>query len=89
MTKTNVQSIPSNSQHHDTPNNKTNREQTVLLSHTHYIIFMNLLDEYYGLMKTEILRSITEQFSETNLNDVPFLRIAVLPLIIIFIVQKN
>ena len=23
MTKTNVQSIPSNSQHHDTPNNKT------------------------------------------------------------------
>ena len=35
MTKTNVQSIPSNSQHHDTPNNKTNQEQTVLLSHTH------------------------------------------------------
>ena len=27
---------------------KTNREQTVLLSHTHYIIFLNLLDEYYG-----------------------------------------
>ena len=40
-------------------------------------------------MKTEILRSITEQFSKTNLNDVPFLRIAVLPLIIIFIVQKK
>ena len=35
MTKTNVQSTPSKSQHHDTPNNKTNREQTVLLSHTH------------------------------------------------------
>ena len=32
---------------------------------------------------------ITEQFSKTNLNDVPFLRIAVLPLIIIFIVQKS
>ena len=47
MTKTNVQPTPSNSQHHDTPN-KTNREQTVLLSHTHYIIFLNLLDEYYG-----------------------------------------
>ena len=35
MTKTNVQSPPSNSQHHDTPNNKTDEEQTVLLSHTH------------------------------------------------------
>ena len=35
MTKTNVQPIPSNSQHHDTPSNKTNREQTVLLPHTH------------------------------------------------------
>ena len=35
MTKTNVQLTPINSQHHDTPNNKTNREQTVLLSHTH------------------------------------------------------
>ena len=35
MTKTNVQPIPSTSQRHDTPNNKTNREQTVLLSHTH------------------------------------------------------
>ena len=35
MTKTNVQPIPSNSQRHDTPNNKTNRAQTVLLSHTH------------------------------------------------------
>ena len=35
MTKTNVQPTPSNSQHHDTPNNKTTREQTVLLSHTH------------------------------------------------------
>ena len=35
MTKTNVQLTPSNSLHHDTPNNKTNREQTVLLSHTH------------------------------------------------------
>ena len=35
MTKTNVQLTPSTSQHHDTPNNKTNREQTVLLSHTH------------------------------------------------------
>ena len=48
MTKTNVQLTPSNSQRHDTPNNKTNRKQTVLLSHTHYIIFLNLLDEYYG-----------------------------------------
>ena len=48
MTKTNVQSTPSNSQHHDTPNNKTNREQTVLLSHTHSLIFLNPLDEYYG-----------------------------------------
>ena len=35
MTKTNVQATPSNSQHHDTPNNKTDEEQTVLLSHTH------------------------------------------------------
>ena len=35
MTKTNVQPTPRNSQHHDTPNNKTNREQTVLLSHIH------------------------------------------------------
>ena len=35
MTKTNVQPIPSNSQRHDTPHNQTNREQTVLLSHTH------------------------------------------------------
>ena len=35
MIKTNVQPIPSNSRHHDTPNNKTNREQTVLLSHIH------------------------------------------------------
>ena len=35
MTKTNAQAIPSNFQHHDTPNNKTNKEQTVLLSHTH------------------------------------------------------
>ena len=35
MTKTNVQPIPSNFQHHDTPNNKINREQTALLSHTH------------------------------------------------------
>ena len=35
MTKTNVQPTPSNSRHHDTPNNKTNREQTVFLSHTH------------------------------------------------------
>ena len=35
MTETNVQPIPNNSQHHDTPNNKTNKEQTVLLSHTH------------------------------------------------------
>lgn len=40
-------------------------------------------------MKTEILRSITEQFSETNLNNITFLRITVLPLIIIFIVQKK
>ena len=48
MTKTNVQSIPSNSQHHDTPNDKTNREQTVLLSHIPQIIFLNPLDEYYG-----------------------------------------
>ena len=48
MTKTNVQPTPSNPQHHDTPNNKPNREQTVLLSHTHYIIFLSLLDEYYG-----------------------------------------
>ena len=35
-------------------------------------------------MKTEILRSITEQFSKTNLNNITFLRIAVL----LFIVQK-
>ena len=35
MTKTNVKANPSNFQRHDTPNNKTNREQTVLLSHTH------------------------------------------------------
>ena len=35
MTKTNVQLTPSIPQHHDTPNNKTNKEQTVLLSHTH------------------------------------------------------
>ena len=35
MTETNVQPIPSNLQHHDTPNNKINREQTALLSHTH------------------------------------------------------
>ena len=48
MTKTKEDNNGSNSQHHDTPNNKTNREQTVLLSHTHYIIFLNLLDEYYG-----------------------------------------
>ena len=48
MNKTNVKANPSTPHRHDTPNNKTNREQTVLLSHTHYIIFMNLLDEYYG-----------------------------------------
>ena len=48
MTKTNVQPIPSNSQHHDTPNNKTRIEQTVLLSPIPQIIFLNPLDEYYG-----------------------------------------
>ena len=47
MTKTNVQPIPSNSQHHDTPNNKTDEEQTVLFSHIPQIIFLNPLDEYY------------------------------------------
>ena len=65
MTKTNVQPTPSNSQHHDTPNNKTNREQTVLLSHTHYIIFLNLLDEYYGYCNKHITkRSIRQADSE-------------------------
>ena len=48
MTKKNVQSTPSNSKYDDRRNNKANREQNVLLSHTHYIIFLNLLDEYYG-----------------------------------------
>ncbi len=48
MTKTNVQSPPSTSQHHDTSNNKTRTEQTVLLSHIPQIIFLNPLDEYYG-----------------------------------------
>ena len=35
-------------EHHDTPNNKTRIEQTVLLSHIPQIIFLNPLDEYYG-----------------------------------------
>ena len=35
MTKTNVKTKPSTTHRHDTPNNKTNREQTVLLSHIH------------------------------------------------------
>ena len=29
MTKTNVQPIPSNSQHHDTPNNKSHQRATI------------------------------------------------------------
>ena len=35
MNKTNVKANPSTTHRHDTPNNKTNREQPVLLSHTH------------------------------------------------------
>jgi len=35
MTKTNVKANPSTTHRHDTPNNKPNREQNVLLSHTH------------------------------------------------------
>ena len=35
MTKTNVKAKPSTTHRHDTSNNKTNREQTALLSHTH------------------------------------------------------
>ena len=35
MNKTNVKAKSSTTYRHDTPNNKTNREQTVLLSHTH------------------------------------------------------
>ena len=48
MNKTNVKANPSTTHRHDTPNNKTNREQTVLLSHIPQIIFLNPLDEYYG-----------------------------------------
>ena len=35
MTKTNVKVNSSTPHRYDTPNNETNREQTVLLSHTH------------------------------------------------------
>ena len=48
MNKTNVKAKPSTTHRHDTPNNKTNKEQPVHLSHTHQIIFLNPLDEYYG-----------------------------------------
>ena len=48
MNKTNVKANPSTPHRHDTPNNKTNREQTVLLSHIPQIIFLNPLDKYYG-----------------------------------------
>ena len=48
MAKTNVQPTPSNPQRHDTPNNKTKIEQTVLFSNIHQIIFLNPLDGYYG-----------------------------------------
>ena len=34
MTKTNVQLTPSNSQHHDTPNNKTRIESRPFFFHT-------------------------------------------------------